>query len=89
MLNLTVEKLVYGGDGLARAEGKVMLATFVLPGEEVRVEAVRETPSLVRARLAEVVRAAPQRVPPPCPYFGRCGGCTLQHMSYLRQLEAK
>ncbi len=89
MLNLTVEKLVYGGDGLARAEGKVVLAPFVLPGEEVRVEAVRETPSLVRARLAEVVRAAPQRVAPPCPYFGRCGGCHYQHAPYPYQLEIK
>lgn len=84
-----MDKLVYGGDGLARAEGKVVLAPFVLPGEEVRLEALRETPGMVRARLVEVLRAAPQRVPAPCPYFGRCGGCHYQHAPYPYQLEVK
>jgi 23S rRNA (uracil1939-C5)-methyltransferase len=86
---VTVEKLVYGGEGLARAEGRVILTPFVLPGERVRVASEREKPGLVRARLVEVLSAAPERVEPPCPYFGRCGGCHYQHASYAAQLAFK
>jgi 23S rRNA (uracil1939-C5)-methyltransferase len=84
-----VEKLVYGGDGLGREDGKVVLAPFVLPGEEVRLEAAVEKPGMVRARLVEVLRPAPERVPAPCPYFARCGGCHYQHAPYEYQVEAK
>lgn len=84
-----MEKLVYGGDGLGRVEGRVILAPFVLPGERVRVETETEKPGLVRTRLREVLAAAPERVAPPCPYFARCGGCHYQHAPYPLQLEAK
>jgi 23S rRNA (uracil1939-C5)-methyltransferase len=85
---------VYGGDGLARVaqDGKpsrVVLAPYVLPGERVRVEPEQEKPGLVRARTLEVLEPAPDRVPPPCPYFGRCGGCQYQHAAYTAQLAAK
>ena len=91
---VTVEKLVYGGEGLARADGptptrRVVLTPFVLPGERVKVEPEREKPGLVRARLVEVLAAAPERVAPPCTYFGRCGGCHYQHASYEAQLGFK
>jgi len=86
---MTVEKLVYGGDGLGRIEGRVVLAPYVLPGERIRAEAAQEKPGLVRARLLEVLEATPARVPPPCPYFGRCGGCHYQHAPYELQLAAK
>src|ERR1700758_3539601 len=72
---VTVEKLVYGGDGLARVDGRVVLTPFVLPGERVKVEARQEKPGLVRADALDVIEAAPERTAAPCPYFGRCGGC--------------
>jgi 23S rRNA (uracil1939-C5)-methyltransferase len=84
-----VEKLVYGGEGLARVEGRVALLPLVLPGERVRARVEREKPELVRATVVEVLEPAPARVPPPCPYFGRCGGCHYQHATYEFQLEAK
>jgi 23S rRNA (uracil1939-C5)-methyltransferase len=84
-----VEKLVYGGDGLARLDGRVVFAPFVLPGERIRAEAEQEKPGMLRARAAEVLAPAPQRVPAPCPYFGRCGGCHYQHAPYDYQLEVK
>jgi 23S rRNA (uracil1939-C5)-methyltransferase len=87
--DVTVEKLVYGGDGLGRLEGRVVLAPYVLPGERIRAEAAQEKPGLVRARTLEVLEAAPGRVPPPCAYFGRCGGCHYQHAPYELQLAAK
>ncbi len=85
----TIEKLVYGGDGLARVEGRVALAPYVLPGERVRLEARQQKPTLIRAFPKEIVTSSPARVAPPCPYFGRCGGCHYQHAEYAAQLEAK
>jgi 23S rRNA (uracil1939-C5)-methyltransferase len=85
----TVEKLVYGGDGLARLEGRVVFAPFVLPGERIRVQTWREQPGLVRAHTLEVLEPAPERVAAPCPVFGRCGGCHYQHAPYEYQLAAK
>jgi 23S rRNA (uracil1939-C5)-methyltransferase len=84
-----VEKLVYGGDGLARLEGRVVLAPFVLPGERIRVQTWREQPGLVRAGALEVLEPAAERVAAPCPVFGRCGGCHYQHAPYEYQLAAK
>jgi 23S rRNA (uracil1939-C5)-methyltransferase len=84
-----VEKLVYGGDGLARLDGRVIFAPFVLPGERIRAQAEQEKPGMVRARMLEVLDAAPDRVAAPCPVFGRCGGCHYQHAPYEFQLAAK
>jgi 23S rRNA (uracil1939-C5)-methyltransferase len=84
-----VEKLVYGGDGLARLNGRVVFAPFVLPGERVRAEPERQKPGLVQARTIEVLEPAAQRVEPRCPVFGRCGGCHYQHAPYEYQIAAK
>jgi len=86
---VTVEKLVYGGAGLGRLEGRVILAPFVLPGERIRAEAGEEKPGLVRALSVEVLEPAPERVAAACPYFGRCGGCHYQHAPYELQVAAK
>ncbi|HTC91495.1 MAG TPA: class I SAM-dependent RNA methyltransferase [Bryobacteraceae bacterium] len=86
---LTIEKLVYGGEGLARLEGKVVLTPFVLPGEMVRAETERVKNDLWRGRLIEVLQPSALRVSPGCPYFQRCGGCQYQHMDYPFQLEQK
>src|ERR1035438_9062744 len=84
-----VEKLVYGGDGLARLDGRVVFAPFVLPGERILACVEREKPGMVRARMLEVLEAAPYRVAAPCPLYGRCGGCHYQHAPYEYQLVAK
>lgn len=84
-----MEKLVYGGEGLARLNGRVVFTPFVLPGERVRARARQEKPGLIRADTLEVVDAAPERVAAPCPYFGRCGGCHYQHAPYDYQLALK
>ncbi len=84
-----IEKLVYGGDGLARVDGRVALAPYVLPGERVLLHARKEKPGLIRAEPVKILDPSPERVAPECPYFGRCGGCHYQHASYAAQLEAK
>jgi 23S rRNA (uracil1939-C5)-methyltransferase len=84
-----VEKLVYGGWGLARQDGRVMLVPFVLPGEVVEVEIERERRGVLQARLRQVIAPAAGRTEPPCPFFYRCGGCHYQHADYDVQLEQK
>jgi 23S rRNA (uracil1939-C5)-methyltransferase len=83
---VTIEKLVYGGCGLARIGGRVVLAPFVLPGEIARVR-VDETG--FEADLEEVVTPAAGRADPSCPLFERCGGCHYQHALYELELEQK
>jgi 23S rRNA (uracil1939-C5)-methyltransferase len=89
-VNLTIEKLVYGGDGLARLpEGKTLFLPFVLPGEEVSATIVQEKSSFARATLDQVIKPSPYRIQPQCPYFSACGGCHYQHAGYTAQLENK
>lgn len=80
-----IEKWVYGGEGLARLDGRVILAPFVLPGETARIE-TRED---VHAGLVEVLTPAPERITPPCPLFTHCGGCQYQHAPYDFQVARK
>lgn len=82
---LQIEKLVYGGSGLARVEGRVILTPLVLPGEVVTAEPVDK----LHARLLSIEQPAAERVAPPCPYFGTCGGCHYQHAPYAYQLQQK
>jgi 23S rRNA (uracil1939-C5)-methyltransferase len=86
---LTIEKLVYGGEGLGRADGRVVLVPNVLPGERVLVEPTTQKGGLLRARVAEMWASSESRVEPGCQYFGRCGGCHYQHAGYELQLEVK
>src|SRR5580700_11395841 len=84
--DVQIEKWVYGGDALARLDRRVVLAPFVLPGETARIDVDNDD---VHARLVEVLQPAAERVEPPCPHFGRCGGCHYQHAPYEFQLARK
>lgn len=92
---LRIEKLIYGGDGLARlpadenGRGKAVFVPFVLPGEEVEASLSEEKPGFSRARAEAILQPSPQRVKPHCPYFLRCGGCHYQHAGYEEQLKIK
>jgi 23S rRNA (uracil1939-C5)-methyltransferase len=86
---VTIEKLVYGGDGLARIDGQVLLAPFVLPGESVSLNSIKSGKGLLRSVSSELVQASPHRVTPRCEYFGSCGGCQYQHAEYDYQVAAK
>ena len=94
-MQLTVEKLVYGGDGLARlpadehGPGKAVFVPFVLTGEEIEASLLEQKPGFGRARAEQILQPSRYRVPPPCPYFQRCVGCHYQHASYEHQLEIK
>ncbi|MCS7314502.1 MAG: class I SAM-dependent RNA methyltransferase [Bryobacteraceae bacterium] len=88
-LEVCIEKLVHGGLGLARHQGQVLLVGYALPGERVRVELRQRRSGFWQAGLVEVLEPASGRLTPPCPYYGRCGGCRLQHAEYALQLEIK
>jgi 23S rRNA (uracil1939-C5)-methyltransferase len=92
---LSIEKLIYGGDGLARTpagpDGRSMavFVPFVLPGETVEAEIRQEKPGFARGSVTQLIEASPDRVEARCPYFRQCGGCHYQHIRYERQLEFK
>jgi len=83
------EKLVYGGEALAHHNGRAVLVSRALPGERIEVEEVRTAKGVTHARPVHVLAPAPERVPAPCPYFGRCGGCHYQHFVAEAQVAAK
>lgn len=88
-LEVTIERILPGGVGLAHAEGRTVFVALAAPGDvaRVRVESVRGRVAF--ASIVEVLQPSPSRVEPPCPYFGRCGGCDFQQLNYGAQLEAK
>jgi 23S rRNA (uracil1939-C5)-methyltransferase len=94
-LLLSIEKLIYGGNGLARtppgADGRSMavFVPFVLPGEKIEAEIRQEKPGFARGSVAQLIEASSDRVEARCPYFRQCGGCHYQHIPYERQLEFK
>ena len=88
-LNVSIEKIVYGGEGLARTPEGVLLVPLVLPGERVAVQLEERSKGVRRARLLEVAEPSADRAAPGCPYFARCGGCQYQHIHYQRQLQIK
>lgn len=81
-VELTVEQLVAGGDGLAREpDGRVVFVRGAAPGDRVRAELVDQRRDFARADIVEVVEPGPDRVVPPCPHVDRgCGGCGWQHV---------
>src|SRR2546427_10637045 len=94
-MELTIEKLVYGGDGLARLEAdqsgrrKAVFLPFVLEGERVEARLSDQKSAFARGEVEQIVSASPARISPACPYFQRCGGCHYQHTGYQHQLQVK
>jgi len=88
-LSLIIEKLVPGGEGLARHEGCVVFVPGVLPGEEVRAEIVETKKDFARAELRQILRPSPDRITPPCPLAGTCGGCDWLHIHPTAQGRLK
>ncbi len=86
---LKIEKLVYGGDGLSRAEGEVIFTPFVLPGELVEAERLPSRKNAQRSRMTKLLEPSSDRAEAGCPYFTRCGGCQYQHATYVAQLRYK
>lgn len=86
---VTIERILPGGLGLAHAEGLTLFVALSAPGDVVRVRIDRIRGKVAFASIEEVIEPSSVRVEPPCPYFGVCGGCDFQQLSYQAQLDAK
>lgn len=87
---VTLNKLVYGGDALGRLpDDRAVFVPFALPEERVRIRLTEEKPRYARGELLQVLQPSSERIPPRCSHFGTCGGCHYQQMSYTKQLQAK
>src|SRR5436189_3119958 len=89
VVDLKIEDIAFGGKGVAREQGKAVFVPYTVESELVSAEIVREKKQFAEADLVEVKQSSPDRVEPQCPYFGRCGGCAYQHISYEHQLAIK
>ncbi len=89
VVDLKIEDIAFGGKGVGREQGKAIFVPYTIEGEIVSAEIVREKKQFAEAELIEAKERSPDRVEPQCPYFGRCGGCAYQHISYEHQLAIK
>jgi 23S rRNA (uracil1939-C5)-methyltransferase len=88
-LEVTVDRLGFGGFGVARHDGLAVFVPFAAAGDRARVEVTEVQKNFVRTRLVELLAPGPQRIEPRCRHFGECGGCQLQHLDYATQVAAK
>src|SRR5215472_6116809 len=89
LVDLKIEDVAFGGKGVARDRGKAVFVPYTIGGEMVSAEIVREKKQFAEAQLIEVKQSSPDRVTPECPYFGRCVGCSYQHIDYNHQLSIR
>jgi len=88
-IELTIEDVAFGGKGVARDAGKAVFVPFTIDGERVTANVVREKKQFAEAEMVELIEPSQHRVVPDCSYFGQCGGCSYQHISYEHQLQLK
>ncbi|MDE6585155.1 MAG: 23S rRNA (uracil(1939)-C(5))-methyltransferase RlmD [Clostridia bacterium] len=84
-----VEGLGTGGEGIIKTEGTTAFVPFCLEGEEISFKALKVDGKIAYGKVENIIAPSPSRVAPPCPVFGKCGGCDLQHMDYAAQLAFK
>ena len=88
-VEVTIERMLPGGMGLAHADERTVMVPLAAPGDRLRIKIERTKGNVDFASIQEVLEPSPVRVEPPCPYFGRCGGCDFQQLNYQAQLDAK
>jgi 23S rRNA (uracil1939-C5)-methyltransferase len=84
-----ISTLAFGGEGILRHEGLVVFIPFTAPGDLITCRIISKKKSFARAELIEILKPSPQRTTPRCSYYGTCGGCQLQHLTYEAQIEHK
>lgn len=90
VVSLEIDSIAAGGDGVARKDGLVVFVPRTAPGELVTAR-ISGKGTFARGALRTITRPSNERIDPPCPHYthDRCGGCQIQHMSYLSQLRSK
>jgi tRNA/tmRNA/rRNA uracil-C5-methylase (TrmA/RlmC/RlmD family) len=86
---IDIYAMAYGGAGIGKTDGKVCFVEGVLPGEKVCFEPKESKKNFMRGVAVEILMPSPDRVKPECPYYGICGGCQYQHLTYAKELEFK
>jgi 23S rRNA (uracil1939-C5)-methyltransferase len=89
VIELVIDDLAFGGEAVGRVDGYVVFVRGGVPGDRLRVRVIETRARFARAAVESVETPSPHRVAAPCPYFGRCGGCRLQHVAYEAQLAFK
>jgi len=89
IIELQITDIGTDGQGIGKSEGMAVFVKGALPGEIVKAIIIALKKNYAVGKLTEVISASPARVKPPCHVFGKCGGCTLQHLEYSEQLEFK
>ena len=89
IIELWVDRMAYGGNGVARLDGFVIFVKGAVPGDRILARIVKRKKDYANANLVEIIDPSPDRVQAPCPYSGYCGGCNYQNLKYGRQLEYK
>ena len=89
IIELTIESLAFGGNGIGRCDGKAIFVPLTAPGDEIRCRIGRDKGRWSEAELCEILTPAPERITPPCPVFGACGGCQWQFLPYPLQVAWK
>jgi len=88
-LSVTIDDLAFGGEGVGRIDGYVIFVRGGIPGDRLQVRLDQARARFGRASIEAILTPSPHRVEAPCQYFGRCGGCRLQHVDYAAQLSFK
>ncbi|MBI5746786.1 MAG: 23S rRNA (uracil(1939)-C(5))-methyltransferase RlmD [Nitrospirae bacterium] len=88
-VTVDITSLAYGGKGVGRIEGKVVFVPYTAPGDRARIEIISEKRGFLEGRLLDLILHSSLRQSPPCPLFGRCGGCHWEHIQYLAQVDWK
>lgn len=86
---LKIDDISISGQGIGKADGAVFFCNGLIPGDYAKVKVIKVTKKYYIAIAVEVLEKSKNRVSPPCPVFKRCGGCTLQHLVYEKQLVFK
>lgn len=89
IIEVTAERLAYGGDAVARHLRLAVFIPFAAPQDRLRVRIIERKKNYARAVIDQILKPSPARRAAPCQYFGECGGCQLQHLTYEAQLESK
>jgi 23S rRNA (uracil1939-C5)-methyltransferase len=87
--SVRIDDVAFGGDGVGRVDDFVLFVPLAVDEDELEVEITAVRKNFCKGRIIRIVTPSPYRVSPPCPYYGRCGGCSLQHISYPHQLSLK
>ena len=89
LFELAISDLAYGGEGVGRYDGKVVFVPFTAPGDLILCEMEVSKKRFSRGKVSRIIRGSEMRIEPRCPYYGRCGGCQLQHLNYPFQVQWK